>query len=113
MSEPVLHPGLTVEKWAALSIFEQLGNVGTEVSRAARSKARGDDERLAFALARALELLDLSLADPRWRGPRRREIARTREVVCDLLAGDNEYGSSAASIDAYFLPFAIAARRGR
>jgi hypothetical protein len=34
-------------------------------------------------------------------------------VVCDFLAGDNEYGSSAASLDAYLLPFAIAARRGR
>jgi hypothetical protein len=112
MVEPLLHPGLTAERWGTLSIFEQLGNVGTEVARAARAMARKDDERLGFALARSLELFDLSLADPRWRGPRRREIARAREVVCDFLAGDNEYGSSAASLDAYFLPFAIAARRG-
>lgn len=51
------------------------------------------------------------IADERWRGPKLREICRAREVVCDFLVGDNEYGSTAASLDAYFLPFAIAARR--
>ena len=35
------------------------------------------------ALDRALELLDLTLADPRWNGPRLREVARTRKVVWD------------------------------
>jgi len=33
--------------------------------------------------------------------------------VCDFLVGDNEYGSTAESLDRYFLPFAIAARRDR
>lgn len=58
---------------------------------------------------RCLELFVLTLADDRWRG-RRREIARAREVVCDFLVGDNAYGSNAESLDAYFLPFAVAAR---
>ena len=67
---------------------------------------------------RALELFDLTLADNRWRGRfswrgRFREITRAREVVCDFLVGDNEYGSTAASLDRYFLPFAMAARRDR
>ncbi|MBI2778045.1 MAG: hypothetical protein HYX57_12405 [Chloroflexi bacterium] len=65
------------------------------------------------ALDRALDLLDLTLADPRWAGPRRREIARVREVVCDFLVGDNAYGSTAASLEAYFMAFAFAARRDR
>ncbi|MBA2556039.1 MAG: hypothetical protein H0V12_01635 [Chloroflexi bacterium] len=55
-------------------------------------------------------MFDLTLADDRWRN-RRREIARAREIVCDFLVGDNVYGSTAESLDAYFLPFAIAARR--
>lgn len=96
-----------------MSLHEQLGNVGTEVARAARAKASASDERLFFALDRALELFDFTLADERWRGPRRREIARAREVACDFLIGDNEYGSSSASLDAYFLPYALAARRRR
>ncbi len=44
---------------------------------------------------------------------RRKEIARAGEVVCDFLVGDNEYRSTAASLDAYFLPYAVAARLGR
>jgi hypothetical protein len=92
--------------------MEQLGNIGSEVGRASRAKALGNEQRLAGALDRALELFDLTLADPRWRG-RLKEIARACEVVCDVLVGDNEYGSTAESLDAYFLPFAMAARRGR
>lgn len=67
-------------------------------------------DRLAAALDRCLELFDLTLADERWHG-RRREIARARELVCDFLVGDNAYGSTRESLDAYFLPFALAARR--
>jgi len=34
-----------------------------------------------------------------------------REIACDFLVGSNDYGSTAESLDAYFLPFAAAARR--
>jgi hypothetical protein len=63
---------------------------------------------------RALELLDLTLADPRQRrSPARlREIARAREVVVDFFAGSNEYGSTGASLQKYFDAYATAARRG-
>jgi hypothetical protein len=64
------------------------------------------------ALERALELIDLTVSDPRLAG-RRREILRAREVVCDFLVGDNTYGTTAESLDRYFLTFAAAARAGR
>src|SRR3954447_9724047 len=57
--------------------------------------------------------LRLTLADGRWAGPRRREIARAGEVVCDFLVADNVYAWTAAGIDAYFFTFAVAARRKR
>lgn len=62
------------------------------------------------ALERCLELFDLTLADERWRG-RRKEISRARELVCDFLVGDNVHRSTPGSLDAYFLPFAVTARR--
>jgi hypothetical protein len=96
-----------------MALEDQLGNVGSEVGRAIRAKADHDERRFVGALDRALELLDLTLADPRWHGPRTREIARAREVVCDFLVGDNDYQSTPEAVDAYFLTFAIAARRGR
>lgn len=107
------HQELAGGRWQMLTLFEQLGNVGSEVNRAIRARARNDTPRFEGAFVRALELLDLTLADRRWSFPRLREIARAREVVCDFLVGDNDYGSTAESLDRYFLQFALAARRTR
>jgi len=104
-----LHAGLAAGRWRDLTLMEQIANVGSEVGRASRAKSIGNNQRFANALDRCLELFDLTLADDRWLG-RRREIARAREIVCDFLVGDNEYGSTSESLDAYFLPFATAAR---
>jgi len=108
-----MHAGLASGRWWTLTLAEQLGNAGADVGRAIRARREGDQERFDAALDRALELLDLTLADARWRGPRLREIARTREVVCDFLVGDNLYRSTPELLDAYFLAFAFAARRER
>ena len=111
MTAGVFHREAASGRWFELSLMEQLGNIGTEVARAARAKEVGNEGRRWNALNRALELFDLTVADERWRGPKRREICRAREVVCDFLVGDNAYGSSAESLDVYFLPFAVAARQ--
>ena len=108
-----LHPGLASGRWWTLTLAEQLANAGADVGRAIRARAAGDTVRFDSALDRCLELLDLTMADPRWAGPRRREIARVREVVCDFLVGDNVYGSTSESLDSYFMSFALASRRDR
>jgi len=108
-----LHAGLASGRWWTLTLADQLANAGADVGRAIRAKAAGDDVRFVSALDRSLELLDLTMADPRWVGPRLREIARVREVVCDFLVGDNVYGSTPASLDGYFMAFARASRRDR
>jgi len=106
-----LHRDLGAGRWGQFSLAEQLANVGSEVGRMLRW--RGRDERLmAGAFDRALELLDLTLADPRWRD-RLREIARARELLCDAAAGGSEYGTTLEDLDRYFLAFAVAARSGR
>jgi hypothetical protein len=105
------HPELAAGRWQRLSLAEQLANVGAEVGRMRRR--RGTDEPLvAAAFERALELLDLTLTDSRWRG-RLKEIARARELLCDAASGGREYGTTLESLDRYFLTFAVAARRGR
>ena len=102
------HRDLAAGRWGELSLAEQLANVGSEVGRMLRW--RGRDERLMTgAFDRALELLDLTLADRRWRD-RLREIARARELLCDAAAGGREYGATLEDLDRYFLAFAVAAR---
>lgn len=99
-------------RWRSLSLAEQFGNVGSEVSRAIKWSTKNPETARA-ALYRGLELFDLMLDDPQHRGSaaRLREIARAREVVVDFLAGSNEYGSTGPSLQKYFDHFAIAARR--
>lgn len=104
-----LHRGLAAGRWRQLSLVEQLANIGSEAHRAAAAKGLGNEARFAAAVDRFLELFDLTLADARWNG-RRRELTRAREVTLDFLVGDNVYGSTPQSLDAYFLPFAVAAR---
>lgn len=110
MSE-IQHRELAAGRWWQLTLAEQLGNIGSEVSRAVKWSGRNAD--LAHgAVARALELIDLTLDDPRHRASpaRLREIARTREVVVDFFDGPNEYGSTAASLQKYFDAYALAVR---
>jgi hypothetical protein len=83
-----MHREAAAGRWFESSLMEQLGNIGTEVARAARAKEAGNEVRARKAFERALELLDLTIADERWRGPKRREICRAREVVCDFIADD-------------------------
>jgi hypothetical protein len=103
------HRELAAGRWRALSLAEQLANVGSEVGRMRRAR---DVALMTGAFERALELLDLTLADPRWRS-RLREIARARELLCDAASGGSEYGTRLDDLDRYFLAFAVAARRGR
>ena len=112
MSEPRhKHRDLAAGRWGQLSLAEQLGNVGSEVGRMLRWRDR-DDRLMSSAFDRALELLDLTLADSRWRG-RLREIARVRELLCDAMAGGRDYATMLEDLDRYFLAFAMAARRSR
>lgn len=117
----------TAARWTTLSLAEQLANVGSEVERALKARAIGNNTRLKHAVARALELFDLTAADERWRGPRRREILRAREEFCRVLFDEPGAGAATSTTTAstvvgarpadealrrYYLAFAVAARRG-
>lgn len=100
-----------VTRWYLLSLAEQLGNIGSEVDRVIRWKEANNVDFATRALYRTLELLDLTIADNRWKGGKRREITRVREVLCDTFAGDNVYGTPPEYLSKYFFRFASMARR--
>ncbi|SRR5712691_4905694 len=106
-----IHGGLAAGRWAALSLPEQLANVGAEVDRAVAAWEAQRPDRFDRALARALELFDLTAGDGRWRGPRRREILRAREEFCRLFFDEDPQPAAARTLGAYFLRFAVLARR--
>jgi hypothetical protein len=88
-----------------------MANVGSEVERAIRAHEAGKASRFEYAFERALELFDLTAADDRWRGHRRREILRAREEFCRLFFDPDPPAGSAEGLKRYFLAFATAARR--
>lgn len=104
-------PSGLAARWGTLTLLEQMAHVGSEIERAIRAHENGRQERWDKALGRALELFDLTAADDRWRGARRREILRAREEFCRLFFDEDSSGGSAKGLREYFLRFAVAARR--
>lgn len=107
-----IHKDLAAGGWTKYNLMEQLGNVGSDVDRAIRWKEKGNQKYFEDAFDRALELLYLTIADPRWK-KRLKELCRAKEVLCDFFYGGNQYGSTAESLQKYFYHFALAARAGR
>jgi hypothetical protein len=106
------HAELAAGRWQEFTLVEQLANVGSEVSRALNWLEKGNPDVSSGAADRALELLHLTIGDPKNRG-RLRELTRVREVVAEYFYGDNSYGSTPALLRGYFDAFARAARHAR
>jgi hypothetical protein len=102
------HRELAAGRWQSLSLVEQLANVGSEVERALNWHQKNNADYSQLALDRALELLDLTITDPR-QSRRLRELTRLREALLDYFLGDNQYASTDKSWRNYFYAFGYAA----
>lgn len=107
----IQHKDLAAGGWQKLSLMEQLGNVGSEINRALNWREK-DANLYESAIDRAFELLDMTIADPRWR-TRLKEIIRTRELLADAIFGGEEYQTTLEDLNRYFFNFAFAARLNR
>jgi hypothetical protein len=107
------HPDLAAGRWHTMTLATQLGNIGSEYERSLRWKERADEERFEHAFARLLELLDLTIVDPRWKNHRLKELTRLREVICDELSNEAREFNDRNDLRNYFLYFGILARSER
>ncbi len=103
------HQQLASGRWQALDFFAQMANIGSEVERGIRWKNKNNVEYSKLAFERALELLDLTIADPKNR-QHLKELLRLREILADYFAFDNEYRSDDQGWQSYFYSFNFAAR---
>lgn len=110
----IMHKDLAAGRWFELSLMEQLANVGSEIERTILWKKKGNLEYSQKAFERGLELLDLTISDPKNK-LRLREITRAREALVDHFVFDNEYASTDEIWHNYFYSFnyAAAMQRGR
>jgi hypothetical protein len=109
---PVQHESLAAGRWQALSLVAQLANVGSEVERALNWQTKQNPEYSRLAFLRALELLNLTIADPRHRR-RLKELTRLREALLDYFLGSNEFHSTEKLWRGYFYSFAYASALAR
>jgi hypothetical protein len=106
----IQHKSLAAGRWKELNFIHQMANIGSEVERSIKWKNKGNSEYSKLAFYRALELIDLTVADEKNR-PRLKEICRVREILADFFAFDNIYKSTDKSWQTYFNCFTYAARR--
>lgn len=92
-----------------MPLVEQLANIGSEFERAWSWRAKGNSQYAENATDRMLELLDLTITDPRWQGARLKELTRLREAVCEEWLNGT---TMPKDLSKYFLNFAVWARGG-
>lgn len=74
------------QKWSQLSIFEQMGNIYSEVGRSLKARQRQDTAGSEAAVRRATDLFDAtagSLAGQR--SPRAKEVLRANEQYLAVM----------------------------
>lgn len=103
------HQQLASGRWLEMDFFVQMANIGSEVERAIRWKNKNNQEYFHMAFERALELLDLTVADSKNK-KHLKELLRLREILADYFAFDNEYHSGDQGWQNYFYGFNFAAR---
>ena len=98
------------QNWSQYTIYEQMAHIGAEVGRSINWRNKGNDKMSKNAFYRALELIDITVADVKNRG-RLSEILRMRELLVDYLIGENMYHSTDDQWSKYFIYYNFAARR--
>lgn len=103
------HKDLASGRWFNLSFPEQMANIGSEVERTISWKSKNNPEYSQKAFERALELLELTIDDPKNK-KRLKELTRVYEVLVDYFKYDNQYSSSDKLWHKYFFAFTYLAR---
>src|SRR5579871_3550354 len=97
-------------KWTDMDTFNQMGNIGSEVGRALAAKRQGKADRCQAAFYRGLDLIDETAHQ--WavqKRPGLKELLYARELFAESVTTDKVD----ATLEAYFMQFAIAARLNR
>ena len=101
-------------KWAKLDIFNQMGNIYSEVGRSFKTSGQADKATHDAAVARAIDLFDATIQSQiAAKSPKAREVLRAKEEFLATIMDSTASQESIDSLDRYFMQFAIAARLNR
>ncbi len=104
---------IDVDRWAAMSLMEQMANIGSEVGRARKWLGKGKPQLAEGAFSRGLELVDATIKSGRSNMASKSclltELCRARDLFSEaFLNCDLE---SMSYLEKYFGQFASAIRR--
>lgn len=98
------------QAWAKMDVFNQMGNIGSEVGRALTAKKQSQPDRAQAAFYRGLDLIDATAAQwAKMKAPGLKELLYARELFAESVMTDKED----PTLEDYFMQFAIAARSQR
>ncbi len=100
------------ERWFKFSYCEQMGHIGSEITRARIWEDKGDLISRDKCLERALELIDVTKDDSRLL-KRRKELCILRELVADKYIHETTYNVSLTELDQYCEEFALINRKDK
>ena len=101
-------------KWAKLDIFNQMGNIYSEVGRSFKTRKQIDKKDHKAAVIRAIDLFDATVqALTVIKSPKAKEVLRAKEQFLTTITDNEAAQDSINSLDRYFMQFAIAARLRR
>ena len=103
------HKELANGRWFKLNLIEQMANIGAEIGRAINWRKKNNLEYSEKAFFRGLELLSLTIDDPKNNNHRLKELCRLYEILGDFFVGKNEYKTTSESLRKYFYQFNYAA----
>ena len=102
------------ERWNTLDIFNQMGNIYSEVGRSFKAKTNGNTADQQEAVTRAIDLFDATVESLlSKRSPKIKEVLRAKEQFLDAMYNEQFDKIEAEKLDRYFLQFALAARLHR
>lgn len=95
------------KQWAQLDVFNQMGNIGSEVGRAMNAKRQGNHRRMETAFYRGMDLINATVdAWVQQKKPATPELLIARELFAESVLTDKED----PALEQYFMDYAIAAK---
>ena len=86
---------LDADRWASISLMEQMANIGSEVGRTYKWLMKGKPDLAEKAFVRSLDVIDLTIKYGRLNQPGRgellKELCRLRECFCEAYIECNTH----------------------
>lgn len=101
-------------KWAKMSIFDQMGNISSEVGRALNAKKNNNTVDMENAVIRTLDLFNATIDNLiKTKSIKSKEVLRSKDQFLTIVNKQKPTSQELNSLERYFTQFAIASRLNR